>query len=359
MPTTAADRVLKVDAKEARVMMENAGFPGITDCDDERMEGILNELMSHIKLLHEPRDDKSGLRLWRRIGNALADEMRIVVVNKEEEVDDQDAIAEDDSELEAEGNGEVEAVKRPGRPPKDSDQDDEETAPRKRGRKPKTDEPEPEPHPMVEMELRMVPIEDLVKAAYNPPERTEDRMKGLIASIREIGLQNPILASRNNGEYKVKDGHRRVAACKILGYDKVPTIISDSDNDDRVYADVNACSMHLQGKQKLHVYLKNKDAVAASDRKRLEKAQNDLSMGLLRLIHKAGLSAQVYTDAKRVARYLDRKDDKGFLETVVKYILHHRTAGIRQALKDEIPARQLEKYITANKPLVAKKSYED
>jgi ParB family transcriptional regulator, chromosome partitioning protein len=71
-----------------------------------------------------------------------------------------------------------------------------------------------------------VRVEDLQPSPNNPRERMTD-IPDLAASIREAGLIQPIVAQRlDDGEtLQIVAGHRRHAAVKMLGWEKVPCII--------------------------------------------------------------------------------------------------------------------------------------
>ena len=61
----------------------------------------------------------------------------------------------------------------------------------------------------------------------------DEDMKLLIESIRENGLMEPIIVFINeNSFYEIISGHRRVYACKALGYEKIPAIIKYISRDE-------------------------------------------------------------------------------------------------------------------------------
>src|SRR5215207_9273598 len=61
--------------------------------------------------------------------------------------------------------------------------------------------------------VEYIPLEDLHENPANPPSRMDpSQTKGLVKSIRNDGLQYPILVSRRDADqYEVIDGHRRLA----------------------------------------------------------------------------------------------------------------------------------------------------
>ena len=61
----------------------------------------------------------------------------------------------------------------------------------------------------------------------------DEDMKLLIESIRENGLMEPIIVFINeNSFYEIISGHRRVYACKALGYEKIPAITKYISRDE-------------------------------------------------------------------------------------------------------------------------------
>lgn len=56
----------------------------------------------------------------------------------------------------------------------------------------------------------------------------------LAADIREHGLLQPILVRRSGEGYELILGHRRLAACKSLGMQSVPAVVTDGHNCSRL-----------------------------------------------------------------------------------------------------------------------------
>ena len=79
---------------------------------------------------------------------------------------------------------------------------------------------------LVEPQVRKDIDEDL-----NSPE-----MELLVDSIETNGLLNPITLRKNQfGSYVLVAGHRRLNACKKLGFQKIPATISDITEDDATF----------------------------------------------------------------------------------------------------------------------------
>jgi ParB family chromosome partitioning protein len=78
-----------------------------------------------------------------------------------------------------------------------------------------------------------LPLDSLVPYANHPfKPYAEDKLKALARSIRENGLQQPVIARRINGEhYEILAGHNRAAAFRLNGETRIPAIIVNADDD--------------------------------------------------------------------------------------------------------------------------------
>lgn len=79
---------------------------------------------------------------------------------------------------------------------------------------------------------------DLIDEDKEQPRQhfDENANEDLIESIRTVGLLSPIKVYKTtNGRYKIIFGNRRYKAFKKLGFDKIPCILSDHDNELDVY----------------------------------------------------------------------------------------------------------------------------
>lgn len=83
--------------------------------------------------------------------------------------------------------------------------------------------------------IRYIPIGDLVPyegqpfALYN-----DERMDGLVASVKERGILYPLIVRpvADEGKFEILSGHNRLEAAKIAGLDAVPAIVRESLTDD-------------------------------------------------------------------------------------------------------------------------------
>lgn len=89
----------------------------------------------------------------------------------------------------------------------------------------------------VEARFELVPIDRIRPAADNPRRDVGD-VAELAASIREHGLLQPLLLADGgeSGTYTLVAGHRRLAACQLLGMIEVPATVRCFDDEHRVAA---------------------------------------------------------------------------------------------------------------------------
>lgn len=86
-----------------------------------------------------------------------------------------------------------------------------------------------------ESELKEVSIDEIVRDEEQPrKEFDEEAINALAASIKEHGILQPIVVTREEGKYKIVAGERRWRASKIARLKKVPVIIRSLDLQNRL-----------------------------------------------------------------------------------------------------------------------------
>jgi ParB family transcriptional regulator, chromosome partitioning protein len=85
-------------------------------------------------------------------------------------------------------------------------------------------------------ELRELPVETIVPNPNQPRTRFDpDALAGLVSSIEESGVVQPLLVrSLRDGGYELIAGERRWRAAKQAGLEKVPAIVRDSEQAERL-----------------------------------------------------------------------------------------------------------------------------
>jgi ParB family transcriptional regulator, chromosome partitioning protein len=81
--------------------------------------------------------------------------------------------------------------------------------------------------------LLEVPANAIAPNPKQPRSRfDDDTLKELAASIREVGILQPIVVRRTGQGYEVVTGERRLRAAKLAGLATVPVVLRDSDDAD-------------------------------------------------------------------------------------------------------------------------------
>ena len=90
--------------------------------------------------------------------------------------------------------------------------------------------------------VQNIPLSELHPFKEHPfkVQNNED-MERMIESIRKVGAITPALARPlPDGGYELISGHRRLAACQVLGIETMPVIVREMSDDEAVIAMVDA-----------------------------------------------------------------------------------------------------------------------
>lgn len=87
-----------------------------------------------------------------------------------------------------------------------------------------------------------IPLEELHPFKDHPFKIQSDKeMDRMVESIRKVGAINPALARPlEDGGFELISGHRRLAACQVLGLKTMPVIVREMTDDEAVIAMVDA-----------------------------------------------------------------------------------------------------------------------
>ena len=89
-------------------------------------------------------------------------------------------------------------------------------------------------------------------------------MERMIESIRKVGTITPALARPlPDGGYELISGHRRLAACQVLGIETMPVIVREMSDDEAVIAmvDANLQRETILPSEKAFAYKRKLDAI--------------------------------------------------------------------------------------------------
>lgn len=90
--------------------------------------------------------------------------------------------------------------------------------------------------------VKDIPLSELHPFKDHPFKmQNNEEMKRMIESIRKVGAITPALARPlPDGGYELISGHRRLAACQVLGIETMPVIVREMSDDEAVIAMVDA-----------------------------------------------------------------------------------------------------------------------
>lgn len=90
--------------------------------------------------------------------------------------------------------------------------------------------------------VKNIPLDELHPFKNHPFKiLNNEEMERMIESIRKVGAITPALARPlPDGGYELISGHRRLAACQVLGVETMPVIVREMSDDEAVIAMVDA-----------------------------------------------------------------------------------------------------------------------
>ena len=111
--------------------------------------------------------------------------------------------------------------------------------------------------------------------------QNDDEMKLLIESIQKFGTLTPALARPlPEGGYELISGHRRLAACQVLGIETMPVIIREMNDDEAVIAmvDANLQRERILPSEKAFAYKMKSEAMKRQGKASVQVAEKLLSV---------------------------------------------------------------------------------
>ena len=113
--------------------------------------------------------------------------------------------------------------------------------------------------------VKEIPLNELHPFRDHPFKiQNDEEMKRLIDSIQKFGTLTPAIARPlPEGGYELISGHRRLAACQVLGIETMPVIIRAMSDDEAVIAmvDANLQREHILPSEKAFAYKMKLDAI--------------------------------------------------------------------------------------------------
>lgn len=113
--------------------------------------------------------------------------------------------------------------------------------------------------------VKNIPLGELHPFKNHPFKiQNNEEMRRMIESIRKVGAITPALARpMPEGGYELISGHRRLAACQVLGLETMPVIVREMSDDEAVIAmvDANLQREHILPSEKAFAYKMKLDAI--------------------------------------------------------------------------------------------------
>ena len=130
--------------------------------------------------------------------------------------------------------------------------------------------------------VKEIPLTELHPFRDHPFKiQNDEEMKRLIESIQKFGTLTPTLARPlPGGGYELISGHRRLAACQMLGIETIPVIVREMRDDEAVIAmvDANLQREHILPSEKAFAYKMKLDAIKHQGKASVQVAEKLLSV---------------------------------------------------------------------------------
>lgn len=148
--------------------------------------------------------------------------------------------------------------------------------------------------------VQNIPLSELHPFKNHPFKvQNNEEMERMIESIRKVGAITPALARPlPDGGYELVSGHRRLAACQVLGIETMPVIVREMSDDEAVIAMVDA---NLQRE----TILPSEKAFAYKMKLEAIKHQGMTSVQLgQKLLSRSSVAADAKTSETQIQRYI-------------------------------------------------------
>ena len=194
-------------------------------------------------------------------------------------------------------------------------------------------------------DLKELSIADIIRDEEQPRrDFDEEAINALAASIKEHGVLQPIVVTKEDGKYKIVAGERRWRASKVAGLKTIPAIVRTLDSQNRLELSIieNAQREDLNAIELATAYakLKNQFNLSTEDiAAKVGKSETSV-MGTMRLLNlpddvKKTMVKEKLTEG--VMRPLVSADEKTIKKVLPKIIAEGWTA------------RKVERFMATNK----------
>ncbi|MBQ3452846.1 ParB/RepB/Spo0J family partition protein [Candidatus Saccharibacteria bacterium] len=182
--------------------------------------------------------------------------------------------------------------------------------------------------------LKELKLDEIVRDEDQPRrEFSKEALDALAASIREHGVLQPIVVTREDGKYKIVAGERRWRASRLAGLTTIPAIVRTLDSQNRLELSIieNAQREDLNAIELATAYAKLKNQfnlstedIAAKVGKSENTVQNTLRLLTLPEEAKKIMVKEKLTEG--VMRPLVSRDEKTIMKVLPKIVTEGWTA---------------------------------
>lgn len=148
--------------------------------------------------------------------------------------------------------------------------------------------------------VQNIPLSELHPFKDHPFKvQNDEEMKRMIESIRKVGAITPALARPlPDGGYELISGHRRLAACQVLGIETMPVIVREMSDDEAVIAmvDANLQRETILPSEKAFAYKMKLEAIKHQGMTSVQLGQKSLS--------RSSVAADAKTSETQIRRYI-------------------------------------------------------
>ncbi len=193
--------------------------------------------------------------------------------------------------------------------------------------------------------LKELALDDIVRDEDQPRrEFDKEAINALAASIKEHGVLQPIVVTKEDGKYKIVAGERRWRASKIAGLKKIPAIIRTVDSQNRLELSVieNAQREDLNAIELATAYakLKNQFNLSVEDiAAKVGKSETSVQ-GTMRLLN-------LPDDVKKIM--VKEKLTEGVMRPLVSVDEKIIKKALPKIISEGWTARRVERFVRDNK----------
>ncbi|MBQ6487195.1 ParB/RepB/Spo0J family partition protein [Candidatus Saccharibacteria bacterium] len=195
-------------------------------------------------------------------------------------------------------------------------------------------------------DLKELKLEDIIRDEEQPRrDFDEEAINALAASIKEHGVLQPIVVTKEDGKYKIVAGERRWRASKVAGLKTIPAIVRTLDSQNRLELSIieNAQREDLNAIELATAYakLKNQFNLSTEDIAAKVGKSETTVLGTMRLLN-------LPDDVKKIM--VKEKLTEGVMRPLVSADEKTINKILPKIISEGWTARKVERFMATNKP---------